>query len=137
MDLQFIWMIVRTLIALLFVIFLIYISMKYGGGKLRNIQKNNFINVIERAQISKENSLLVVKIGEKVYVISSTSGRIEIVYELNEDEICKLKDKKFIPQYKNLKDFYTKSGMKEFIKDKTNNLRMKKLKYKKEDKNEE
>lgn len=136
MDLQFIWMMFRTVMALLFVIFLIYISMKYGGGKLQNIQKNKFINILERAQISKENSLLVVKVGEKMYVISSTSGRIEIVYELSQDEICKLEDKKSIPQYKSLKDFYVKSGMEEYIKHKADNSWMKKLKYKKEDKNE-
>lgn len=134
MDLQFMWMIFRTGIALVFVIFLIYISAKYGGKKLKNVQKGKFIRIMEREQLSKENSLLVVKIGEKMYVISSTSGKIEIIYELNDEEISKFKNRNTIPEYKSLKDFYTRSGMEQLVKRASGKLALKKLIDKKEDK---
>ncbi|ADK14101.1 MULTISPECIES: flagellar biosynthetic protein FliO [Clostridium] len=134
MDLQFMWMIFRTVIALLFVIFLIYISAKYGGEKLKNVQKGKFIRIMEREQLSKENSLLVVKIGEKMHVVSSASGKIEIIYELNEEEVSEFKNRSTIPEYKNLKDFYTRSGMEQLVKRASGKLTLKKLIDKKEDK---
>ncbi|WP_446897146.1 flagellar biosynthetic protein FliO [Clostridium sp. LBM24168] len=128
MDLQFVWMIFKTLLALVCVLLLIYISLRYGGAKFQSTQKGKFIHILERSQLSKENTLLVVKMGEKVYVVSSASGRIEIVHELNEEEILKLKDRKAIPEYKDFKDFYRRSGMKKIIKN---------LIAKKEDKHEQ
>lgn len=128
MDLQFIWMILKTLLALFCVVLLVYISLKYGGAKFQSAQKGKFIRILERSQLSKENMLLVVKMGERVCVVSSTSGRIEIVHELSQEEISELKDRETIPQYKNLKDFYKRSGMKKFIEN---------LITKKEDKHEQ
>jgi flagellar protein FliO/FliZ len=119
--------------ALAFVIFLIYISLKYGGGKFQNVQKNKFVKILQRSQISKENSLLLVKIGERAYVISSTTGRIEILYELDKDEISTLQNVNELPQYKNLKDFYERSGIEKVVKNTLNNEWIKKLRYKKED----
>ncbi|WP_039655732.1 flagellar biosynthetic protein FliO [Clostridium tyrobutyricum] len=133
MDSQFLWMFFKTIMALAFVIFLIYISLKYGGGKFQNVQKNKFVKILQRSQISKENSLLLVKIGEKAYVISSTTGRIEILYELDKDEISTLEKANELPQYKNLKDFYERSGIEKVVKNTLANEWVKKLRYKKED----
>ncbi|MBV4435879.1 flagellar biosynthetic protein FliO [Clostridium tyrobutyricum] len=133
MDSQFLWMFFKTIMALAFVIFLIYISLKYGGGKFQNVQKNKFVKILQRSQISKENSLLLVKIGERAYVISSTTGRIEILYELDKDEISTLQNVNELPQYKNLKDFYERSGIEKVVKNTLNNEWVKKLRYKKED----
>ncbi|MBV4424056.1 flagellar biosynthetic protein FliO [Clostridium tyrobutyricum] len=133
MDSQFLWMFFKTIMALAFVIFLIYISLKYGGGKFQNVQKNKFVKILQRSQISKENSLLLVKIGERAYVISSTTGRIEILYELDKDEISTLQKVNELPQYKNLKDFYERSGIEKVVKNTLNNEWIKKLRYKKED----
>ncbi|WP_416176278.1 flagellar biosynthetic protein FliO [Clostridium sp.] len=127
MSLQFIWMIFRTILALFFVVLLIYISTKLGGTKLRDFQKGKFVSVLERTQLSKENSLLVVRIGEKAYVVSSSSGNIEIIYELTKEEMSKLQYKSNMPKYKDLKDFYKKTGVEGIIKN---------LRIKKEDKNE-
>ncbi|MBR9646861.1 flagellar biosynthetic protein FliO [Clostridium tyrobutyricum] len=133
MDSQFLWMFFKTIMALAFVIFLIYISLKYGGGKFQNVQRNKFVKILQRSQISKENSLLLVKIGERAYVISSTTGRIEILYELDKDEISTLQKVNELPQYKNLKDFYERSGIEKVVKNTLNNEWVKKLRYKKED----
>ncbi|WPC40991.1 flagellar biosynthetic protein FliO [Clostridium sp. JS66] len=118
MDLQFWVMLFKIIICLPFVLILIYISAKFGGNKLQNIQNGKYIKILERTPISKENSLLVVKIGDKGYVLSSTVGKISIISELNKDEISNIEASKTIPQYADFKDFYRK------------------LKFKKEDKDE-
>lgn len=132
MDLQFLWMLFKIIIFLPFILLLIYISVKYGGNKLQNIQNGRYIKILERAAISKENSLLVVKIGEKGYVMSSAEGKIEIVSELDENEILKVEGSKAIPEYENLKDFYEKSGFKNFCEKTNLNVMFEKLKIKKE-----
>ncbi|WP_411679144.1 flagellar biosynthetic protein FliO [Clostridium thailandense] len=136
MDLQFGSEILRTVMALGFILILIYVSMKYGGSKLQDIQKGKYIKILERAPISKENSLLVVKMGQKGYVVASSSGKIEVISELLEEELIEVEASKVLPQYENLKDFYEKTGLKKFQeKIPVKNL-CEKLKFKKEDRNE-
>jgi flagellar protein FliO/FliZ len=135
MDLQFLGMLLKIIIFLPFILLLIYISIKYGGNKLQDMQNGRYIKILERAAISKENALLVVKIGEKGYVMSSASGKIEVVSELDEKEILKVEASRAIPEYESLQDFYEKSGFKNFC-DKTNLTTVyKKLKIKKEGRN--
>lgn len=135
MDLQFLGMILKILVFLPFILLLIYISVKYGGNKLQDMQNGRYIKVLERAAISKENTLLVVKVGEKGYVMASTNGKIEIMSELDKEEILKVEASRSIPEYESLKDFYEKSGFRTFC-DKTNlTVAYKKLKFKKEGKN--
>lgn len=132
MDLQFLWMLLKIIIFLPFILLLIYISIKYGGNKLQDMQNGRYIKILERAAISKENSLLVVKMGEKGYVMSSANGKIEVVSELNKEEILKMETSRAIPEYENLKDFYEKSGFKNLC-NKTNLTTVyQKLKTKKE-----
>lgn len=136
LDLQFGLMIFKTVIALLFILMLIYVSMKYGGNKLQDIQKGKYIKILERAPISKENSLLVVKIGQKTYVMTSTNGKMEIISELSQEEILELEASKALPEYKDLKDFYEKTGLKKFREKILVKNFYEKLRFKKEDRNE-
>ena len=129
MDLQFLWMFLKIIIFLPVILLLVYISIKYGGNKLQNIQNGKYIKILERTNVSKTNSLFVVKLGEKAYVMASTNKDMKIISELSEEEVIKLENNKVIPQYKSLEDFCEKMGLKNFLKGKHTRL-------KKEDKNE-
>lgn len=94
------------------ILFLFFISIKYGGGKLQQMQNTRYLKVMERLSLSKDNSILVVKIGERAYVVSSCNKGIEILMELSEEEMNKVEANKAIPQYNNLKDFYNKLKVK-------------------------
>lgn len=136
MDFQLLWMVFKIIISLGFILCLIYISVKYGGGKLQSIQNGRYIKVVERTQVSKENSLLVVKIGQRAYVLSSTNSKIEIIYELNEREISDMEKIREVYEYKDLKDLYNKMKLKNILRKSNENILVKKLKDKREDKNE-
>lgn len=99
-------MILKLAAALLVILPLIYISIKYGGNKLQYIQNGNYMKVLERLNITKENSILIIKIGEKGYVFSSTDNKLEILMELDNEEIKKILDSKRVPEYKNFREFY-------------------------------
>lgn len=100
-------MIVKLIAVLLIILPLIYVSIKFGGERFQGIQSGNYMKILEKLQTSKENSLLVVKIGEKGYIISSTVNKIEIIKELTESEISKIENSKKIKQYKDLNEFFT------------------------------
>lgn len=97
--------ILRLIIFVPFIIFLIYLSLKVGGSKLQNIQNGRFLKILERVQISKENYILVIKIGEKGYVMSSTNDKIEMLMELTDEELLKVPSSVKIPEYKSIKAF--------------------------------
>lgn len=132
MELQFLWMILKIAIFLPFILLLIYTSVKFGGSKLQDIQNGRYIKVLERTPISKENSILVIKIGEKGYVMASTNGKLEILSELEKEEVSKVEALRVLPQYDSLKDFYQKSGLKGFCDTPHLEGLYKKIKLKKE-----
>ncbi|PJI09876.1 MULTISPECIES: flagellar biosynthetic protein FliO [Clostridium] len=103
---QFFFMILKIAIFLPLVLFLIIVSFKYGGSKLQNIQNGKFIKIIEKMPISKENSLLVVKIGQKMYVISSAQNKVEILKELQDDEVIMLEKDKKVSEYATFNEFW-------------------------------
>ncbi|MCM8710980.1 flagellar biosynthetic protein FliO [Clostridium sp. SYSU_GA19001] len=107
-NLDFVLMLLKIIVFLPFILFLIYLSLKFGGSKLQSIQNGRYIKILERVSLSKENSLLVVKIGDKGYVLTSVAGKVDTLLELKEAEIKKIEESKQIQEYANLKEFYQK-----------------------------
>lgn len=113
MGSEFFIMIIKVLVFLPTILGLIYLSLKYGGTKLQSIQNGRFIKILERVHLSKENSLVVTRIGDKGYVVSSSQGKVEILLELKEEELEKLEASKIVlgsqfAQYGSIKDLYEK-----------------------------
>ncbi|QGU95094.1 flagellar biosynthetic protein FliO [Clostridium bovifaecis] len=105
-------MFIRVIVFLPFIIFLIYLFFKYGGAKLQEIQNGKYMKILDRMPLTKENNLLIVKIGEKGYVISSAQSRIEILMELSDSELKKLEENNSIQQCGNFKESISKLTMK-------------------------
>jgi flagellar protein FliO/FliZ len=110
MGSEFLWMLLKVVIFLPGILGLIYLSLKYGGARLQDMQNGRFIKILERVPVSKENSLLVAKIGEKGYVMASTNGKLEILLELKDEELHKIETSKVAleAQYGSVKDLYDK-----------------------------
>jgi flagellar protein FliO/FliZ len=108
MDFNFWIMLLKIVVFLPFILVLFYLSVKYGGSKLQRLQNGKFIKVLERVALSKEASLVVVRIGDKGYVLTSASGKVDTLLELSDEELKKLDASKDIPEYSSLKDFYQK-----------------------------
>lgn len=87
MDLNFFEMFIQLILALGVTLGLIFLTFKLMGTKVNSINNNKYVKVVERVQISKENTILVVKIGKKGYVMTSTTGHMGKLSELSEDEI--------------------------------------------------
>jgi len=87
MNFDFLGMFVQLILALGVTLGLIFLSFKLMGTKLNTINNNKYVKVIERVQVTKENTILIVKIGKKGYVMTSTAGHMEKLSELSEEEI--------------------------------------------------
>lgn len=108
MDSSFWLMLLKIIIFLPLVLILFYISVKFGGSKLQSIQNGRMIKVLERVALSKDNSLVIVKIGEKGYVLASSNGKIEKLMELDDKELLEMESTKELPQYSSIKEVYEK-----------------------------
>lgn len=94
------------------ILFLFVLFIKYGGNKLQRLQNGKYIKIMERVGLSKENGLMVVKIGDKGYVLSSASGKVEILLQISDEDMEKIENNNQLPQYDSLKAIADK--LKEF-----------------------
>ena len=117
MDSEFWILLLKILVFLPFILSILYLSLKYGGSKLQKLQDGKYMKILDRIALSKDNSIAVVKIGEKAYAISSSSKEIRILFELPQDEIISIESNKEIPQYEDIKELFKKHIMKKEVKD--------------------
>ena len=91
---------VKVVFSLVFVLCLIYLSFKYGGGKLQSLQNTRYLKVLERVPLSKENNILVVKMGNQGFVLSSSQSKIEIIKEISEEDLLGIENAKMFTKNK-------------------------------------
>ena len=104
---------IKTIFSLIFILGLIILTFKYGGGKLQVLQNKSHLKILERISLSKENSLLVVKMGTKAFVISSSHSNIEILSEVSEEDLINIEKSNESPKTDKLVEFIKKLKKKE------------------------
>ena len=93
-------MIIKLIFALVVVLGLMYLVFKISGNRLNKINEGKYIKVLEKVQISKDTSIVVVKIGKKGYIMSSSNNNTEKIDEISEEEILLLEEEKRIEKEK-------------------------------------
>ena len=94
MDFEFFKMFMQLLVALGITLGIMFLSYKVLGTKVYSINNNKYVKVIERTQITKDNAILIVKVGKKGYVITVNGNSMEKLVELSEEEINDIEEKK-------------------------------------------
>lgn len=87
-------MIIKLILSLVGILGLIFILFKLSNNKINNINEGKYINVIDRVQIAKDSYILIVKIGKRGYIMSSSGGKTEKLEELSEEEIINIQHEK-------------------------------------------
>jgi len=133
MNFELLGMFLQLILALGVTLGLMFLSFKLIGTKLNNVNNKKYIKVIERVQVTKENSILIVKIGEKGYVVTSTSGHMDKLSELSEEEINIIEENKQKVSQE-ITDNYNKlmSNLKKSFYNVLKNIRSKEEKHEKE-----
>lgn len=83
-------MILKLIFAMVIVLGSLLIISKLASNKVSKINESKYIKVLERSQISKNSYIMVLKIGEKGYLISNCDGKTEMIDTISKEEIEKL-----------------------------------------------
>lgn len=84
-DGDLIWAGVRMLIALLMVVFLAYLVVKYGLARRYTVTSGrNKMKLVEQLPLSPKTFLSLVKLGDKYYVLAHQDNGIQLLKELDE-----------------------------------------------------
>ena len=74
---------VLALVAVGAVLYLSYLFSRYLAVGTAKINKSKYIKIVDRAVLGQDKMLLIVRIGEKNYLISSSAQSIQILTELD------------------------------------------------------
>ncbi len=89
----------KLFVSLSIVLLLMILTFKVFGNKVVQINNNRYIKVMEKIQISKDSCIILIKAGEKGYIIGSSSGNIQKIDEVSLEEIKELELQKAQFQY--------------------------------------
>ena len=91
---DFLYLIIKLVIALIVVFGLFSISVKYSNKGLSKINEKKYVKVIDRVQISKESFIVIVKLGEKGLVLLTNPNHTEKLEELSKEKIQEIEENK-------------------------------------------
>ena len=89
------------------VLLLFFIAIKLGKTSLVKIGAYNHVTILEKININKDSSVLVLKLGNEGCVGVATSSGFEVIQKLDINEIKEIEDKKsqFLGKKESLKNF--------------------------------
>ncbi len=91
---DFTLMIFKLIISMIVIFALMIILFKYANKGINGNLNKKYVKVIERVQISKDGYILVVKVGNKGMVLSTSTGHTEKLQELSEEELAEIEESK-------------------------------------------
>lgn len=98
-------MFLKLVISLGVVLLLMFLIFKFANNGVKKVSNDKYIKVIDRTQIGKDISLLIVKVGEEGWIMSTSNGKSEKLKELTKEEILEIEKKKKQKE-EDLKEFY-------------------------------
>lgn len=91
---DFTLMIFKLIVSMIIIFALMIILFKYANKGIDGNLNKKYVKVIERVQISKDGYILVVKVGKKGMVLSTSTGHTEKLQELTEEELAEIEEAK-------------------------------------------
>ncbi|RDY28933.1 hypothetical protein CHL78_003155 [Romboutsia weinsteinii] len=76
------------------VLILIVVSIKLSKVNIETNKKNNYISILEKTNLNKDTSILVLKTGDEGFVIISSPSHTEKIKKLSKDEILLIENSK-------------------------------------------
>lgn len=83
--------ILRTLVALIIVIWLANVAIKYLNNYSKNDMRN--IQIVERISVSKASSLAIVKIVNDYYLMSFSEDKNDIIQKFSKEEVFEIEER--------------------------------------------
>lgn len=87
-------MFIKLIVSLVVVLLLVFLTFKFANTGVKKVSGDKYIKVIDRTQIGKDISLLIIKVGEEGWIMSTANGKTEKLKELTKEEIIEIEKKK-------------------------------------------
>ena len=94
MQMELAILMIKLLFALVVVFGLMFLLVKVSNNKISKINHGKYIKVLERTNLSKDNAIILLKVGKKGYIIGSSSKGMEKLEEISEEEIALIDENK-------------------------------------------
>ena len=86
---DFIFMILRLIGALIIIFGLMIIVLKYSKKGIDSTTRRNYTKIIDKTQISKDSFIVVLRVGNEGMVLLTSTGHTQKLKDLSEEEINK------------------------------------------------
>lgn len=87
---DFIFMSLRLIAALIIVFGLMIIILKYSKKGIDSTTRRSYTKIVDKTQISKDSFIVVLKVGKEGMVLLTSTGHTEKLKDLSEEEINKV-----------------------------------------------
>ncbi len=91
-----------SLVAVVGVIYAAYLFSRYVGGASGKAATTRYMSIVDKVSVGAERSLLIVKIGERHYLLGVASGGITMLTELDPDELDDIPPQAVPPDFKDI-----------------------------------
>lgn len=77
-----------ALAAVAVVVYLSYLFSRFLASGTARLNRSKYIKVLDRAPLGQEQSLLVISVGEKGYLVGTSQQSVQILTELDEKQLA-------------------------------------------------
>ena len=91
---DFIFMILRLIVALIVIFGLMIIILKYSKKGIDSATRRSYTKIVDRTQISKDSFIVVLRVGKEGMVLLTSTGHTQKLKDLSEEEINKAEEDK-------------------------------------------
>ena len=102
---DYFYIIFKLMLGMVLVISLLLILSRITSKNLSKINQNKYIKIIETKQIAKNTYVMVLKVGDKGYLLSTGDGKTEKLDVISKEEIEKIEQLK-ISEKEKVQDIY-------------------------------
>jgi flagellar biosynthetic protein FliO len=81
-----------SVFVVIIMIFLAYWGTKWISLRYKHISNGKYIKVLERTIISQDKHLVLIQLGEKVYLLGVTGQNVETICTLDKDDLHEFKN---------------------------------------------
>lgn len=82
----------KILICIPIILILIVLSLKISQGTLLKKYNDKYVKILDIVNISKNNSIIILKIGEEGCIMASSSSSMSKIKDLTKEEILKIEN---------------------------------------------
>lgn len=84
------WSIIVTFVAAVLIIYLSYLFSRYVGKSMNRSSSSRYMRLIDQITVGQDRNIAIMQAGDKYLLVGITSGQINVLREMKEEELITL-----------------------------------------------